>query len=259
MKEKRQTIWDRCRQKTRKILPAALSAGMLLAGIAGGGMQARAQEPPDLGRTGSISGTMLHQGEPVGGGALTLYQAGEIAGPEGEEGYRYVLTEDFAESEASLEDLEDASLAGELAEYAYGKELEGTTVAIGEDGVWTAEELSMGLYLVVQYQAADGYEPISPFLVSLPGYDDTSGSWIYEVSAQPKMEPVTAVTPVVPEDPEDPEEPVKKDPPIGKLPQTGQLNWPVPALALAGLILFAIGSRLRRKDRQASEGQTCEA
>lgn len=255
MKEKRQTIWDRCRQKTRKILPAALSAGMLLAGIAGGGMQARAQEAPDLERTGSISGTMLHQGEPVGGGALTLYRAGEIAGPEGEEGYRYVLTEDFAESDASLEDLEDASLAGELAEYAYGQELQGITVAIGSDGAWTADGLSMGLYLVVQYQAADGYEPISPFLVSLPGYDETSGSWIYEVSAQPKMEAVTAETQVTTDEPED-EPPVKKD---SQLPQTGQLNWPVPVLALAGLILFAIGSRLRRKDRQASEGQTCEA
>lgn len=33
-----------------------------------------------------------------------------------------------------------------------------------------------------------------------------------------------------------------------KLPQTGQLWWPVPVLALAGLVLVAIGLRLRKKD-----------
>lgn len=262
MRERTQMIWRTYRtkgkKKGRKGLKGLLLAGILLAGIAGGGSRALARETPDLDGTGSLTGTMLHEGEPVGGGTLTLYQAGEIAEPEGEAGYRYVLTDDFAGSEASLEDLEDASLAGLLAEYAYGQELSGVTIAIGADGVWTAEGLSMGLYLVVQYQPADGYEAISPFLVSLPGYDEASGSWIYDVDAQPKMEPVTAETPVTPEPSDEPEEetPVKKDP---QLPQTGQLNWPVPVLALAGLILFAVGSRISRKDREDQEGQTCEA
>ena len=33
----------------------------------------------------------------------------------------------------------------------------------------------------------------------------------------------------------------------GKLPQTGQLWWPVPALSAAGLILIAVGVRVNSK------------
>ena len=33
----------------------------------------------------------------------------------------------------------------------------------------------------------------------------------------------------------------------GRLPQTGQLNWPVPVLALAGLALVAVGVWLTRR------------
>jgi len=33
-----------------------------------------------------------------------------------------------------------------------------------------------------------------------------------------------------------------------KLPQTGQLWWPVPVLALAGLVLMGIGFKLRTKE-----------
>jgi LPXTG-motif cell wall-anchored protein len=36
-----------------------------------------------------------------------------------------------------------------------------------------------------------------------------------------------------------------------KLPQTGQLNWPVPVLAMAGFLLMALGYRLRREDKDA--------
>ena len=35
--------------------------------------------------------------------------------------------------------------------------------------------------------------------------------------------------------------------PLGPLPQTGQLWWPVPVLALLGLVLLLAGLRLTRK------------
>ncbi|MCD7821787.1 MAG: hypothetical protein LUG64_06230, partial [Clostridiales bacterium] len=35
-----------------------------------------------------------------------------------------------------------------------------------------------------------------------------------------------------------------------KLPQTGQLNWPVPVLAVSGVVLFALGWGLSRSGRK---------
>ena len=40
------------------------------------------------------------------------------------------------------------------------------------------------------------------------------------------------------------------DTPPDKLPQTGQLWWPVPLLASAGLLLTAAGVVIRRKDQR---------
>ena len=65
------------------------------------------------------------------------------------------------------------------------------------------------------------------------------GQYRYDVTAAIKSElerePETTVPPST--QPEDP-----------KLPQTGQLNWPVPVLAAAGLGLFTLGLILRKKE-----------
>jgi hypothetical protein len=37
-------------------------------------------------------------------------------------------------------------------------------------------------------------------------------------------------------------------PPLASLPQTGQLNWPVPALFLLGALLLLLGLRLNRRE-----------
>lgn len=63
-------------------------------------------------------------------------------------------------------------------------------------------------------------------------------------------------TPPDPEDqPVDPVEPpdAPPTPPVGpeKLPQTGQLKWPVPVLAALGMLLLLAGSILMRRERDA--------
>ena len=122
----------------------------------------------------------------------------------------------------------------------------------------------------MQDTPATGFEAISPFLVSMPVYDETVEDYVYKVDANPKMSSlVRKPTPTTPEDPGDPEPsgdkstdvttvttitpvtpsvtlpsmPVVTDP--GTLPQTGQLNWPVPVLAAFGLCLIAAGWALR--------------
>ena len=201
---------------------------------------AMAHEVPDLSQTGSISVAMVYDGETVSGGSLMLYRVGNVSEDDGN--YSFSLAGDFADSGVSLADISHAALAGELAEYASARHIEGAAEPISEDGRMTADGLTPGLYLVTQENAADGFEPISPFLVSVPMYD--GGTYVYDVDATPKLDTLTK-TPDVPEQPSAPGEPI--------LPQTGQINWPVPALSALGMVLFLCGFRMRSRQRRIHE------
>lgn len=259
---------------------AVLALSLLL--CAAPATTAHAAHPvPDLSRQdGSITATMTYDGQPVGGGSLTFYLAGEVHEDNGD--YSFVLTDDFqgasellpeneiARDEEGKTDISWADLATDLAAHASANALTGTTVAIGSDGGVNITGLKAGLYLIVQDTPATGFEAISPFLVSMPVYDETVEDYVYKVDANPKMSSlVRKPTPTTPEDPGDPEPsgdkstdvttvttitpvtpsvtlpsmPVVTDP--GTLPQTGQLNWPVPVLAAFGLCLIAAGWALR--------------
>lgn len=203
---------------------------------------AYARQLPDATREGTISITMTYDGAAVSGGALTLYQVGQVWEEDGDQ--RFVLTADFAESGILLDDISSPGLAELLAEYASRQRLDGEETEIGGDGRAAFGGLALGLYLVVQTQAADGYEAIAPFLVSVPIYED--GTYLYEVDATPKMGILTETT--VPETaPSETAgtEIITPGPTPPTLPQTGQLNWPVPALAVLGLCLFLAGWMLR--------------
>lgn len=194
-------------------------------------MTAYAHETPDMSRTGTISFTMLYGETAVPGGSLTLYRVGEICEDDGN--YSFALTDGFTDSGVSLDDLSSAALASELASYvSENRPASVATVTIGSDGKASASGLTLGLYLVVQDIAADGYEPVSPFLVSVPMNED--GSYIYDVDATPKVSTLTETEPTKPATPTDP-----------TLPQTGQLNWPVPVMAALGLCLLLLGFALR--------------
>lgn len=224
--------------RLQKRLPILFLAICLLFAM---GVTAYAHETPDVSKTGSISVAMTHDGEAVPGGTLTLYQVGEIAADNGN--YSFVLTGRFRASGVSLEDISSAELAESLAAYASANGLTGIEVEIGEDGTAVANTLPLGLYLAVQTEAAGGYEPVEPFLASVPMYAD--GNYQYDVDATPKMSLLQVKTP-------EPSAPVPAEP---TLPQTGQLNWPVPVLAVAGLCLFALGWLLRFKGKENGYAQ----
>lgn len=214
----------------KKIFPLLLTAALLCMM----GMTAMAaQEMPDLSKTGSISVTMQDSDskKTVSGGTLTLYKVGDV---QVYNGFSFVLTDEFSGSRLDLDDVESADLAEKLADYAESAGLQGTAVTVGENGVAAFPDLELGLYLIVQTEAADGYYAVSPYLVSVPKLGENG--YVYDVDATPKMAALTAV-------------PVTTDKPDSKLPQTGQLNWPVPVLSIAGLLLFAIGWALRYSKR----------
>ena len=197
---------------------------------------AYAHDVPDSTKTGTVSGTMVYNEEAVGGGTLTFYKAGDVTADDGN--YSFTLTEAFAESGVSLDDLTDKTLATTLAAYVEGSGISGTTIDIASDGTWVAEGLELGLYLVVQNDAADGFEAITPFIVSVPVYDEETESYVYDVSAEPKLSALTEAPTTAPE--ETTTQAATTDTET-TLPQTGQLNWPVPLLAVIGLGLFLAG------------------
>lgn len=193
----------------------------------------------------------------LSGGQLTLYRVAEVKRKNGDLSFEYCG--DFYGCGIALGDLTDSTLADQLLEYM-PQGARGTTKTVDADGNVTFEDLELGLYLIVQSKASNGYAPIKPFLVSLPMAEN--GKWNYEVDASPK---VGGYTPVKPDTPPVPPTPVPDKPGAhgahkpgyaqepGRsgqpgLPQTGQLNWPVPVLAVSGVLLFAAGWVLNKKE-----------
>lgn len=191
-----------------------------------------AHEVPDYDRTGSISLTMSYKGDAVAGGTLTLYRVADVVQNNGD--YTFRLVAELEESGISLEELDSASTAEDLADAVAEEKMEGVTKLINDSGTVTFRDLSIGLYLLVQEDAADGYNQLAPFLVSLPG--QKNGSYVYDVNASPKveLEPAPTTKPTTPSGTTTP----------GNLPQTGQDNWPVPVLLAFGLLFLVTGGWL---------------
>lgn len=186
----------------------------------------------DTTKKGSISVTMKTKEKVVSGGELTIYQVAKIQNDNGT--YSYVYTNGFENCGVTLGDLTDSKLASKL-EAKISSSAEKTTKTVGSDGTVKFENLSTGLYLCVQTKAASGYNKVSSFVVSVPLKED--GAWVYDVNASPKVETVT--TPTTPNKPTTPDN--------GTLPKTGQLDWPIPILSVAGLLLCAFGWKMRKE------------
>ena len=267
----------------RKRLAAVLAALTLLVWCAA---PAFALEVVDLSRTGSIKVSLYDSetSEAVGGGTLTLYRVAKVK--KDNANLSFVYTNGFEDCGVELGDLSEGELAGRLAE-KIAATAESTTVEISDLGVAEFGDLEVGLYLVVQTTAAENYNVINPFLVSVPIQEN--GSYVYDVDALPKVGTAAKKTPEPPDTPDTPDTPDKPeeenpntpaapgpdnpdgwvlgasgenpeapspDNPNGHvmgahgLPQTGQLNWPIPVLAVTGVVLVAAGIKLKKETRR---------
>lgn len=271
----------------RKRLAAVLAALTLLVWCAA---PAFALEVVDLSRTGSIKVSLYDSetSEAVGGGTLTLYRVAKVQ--KDNANLSFVYTNGFEDCGVELGDLSEGELAGRLAE-KIAATAESTTVEISDFGTAEFGDLEVGLYLVVQTTAAENYNVINPFLVSVPIQEN--GSYVYDVDALPKVGTAAKKTPEPPDTPDTPDTPDKPDEenpntpaapgpdnpdgwvlgangekiyrnpeapspdnPNGHvmgahgLPQTGQLNWPVPVLAVTGVVLVAAGIKLKKGTRK---------
>lgn len=274
----------------RKRLAAVLAALTLLVWCAA---PAFALEVVDLSRTGSIKVSLYDSetSEAVGGGTLTLYRVAKVQ--KDNANLSFVYTNGFEDCGVELGDLSEGELAGRLAE-KIAATAESTTVEVSDFGAAEFGDLEVGLYLVVQTTAAENYNVINPFLVSVPIQEN--GSYVYDVDALPKVGTAAKKTPEPPDKPDTPDTPDTPDKPeeenpntpatpgpdnpdgwvLGAhgekiylnpeapspdnpngrvmgahgLPQTGQLNWPIPVLAVIGVVLVAAGIELKKGTRK---------
>lgn len=201
------------------------------------GVTAYAHDVPELDHPGSINISMRCGNFAVPGGTLTLYRVGDIHEEDGN--YSFVPSASFTGCVDVFDDIQSPALAQKLADYAKENKIPCRTLDINERGKITFN-VEPGLYLLVQEKAAEGYLPASPFLVSVPMNED--GSYIYDVDASPKVELEEAPLPTPTPTPKPP-----------TLAQTGQLNWPVPVLAILGLCLFSLGWLMRFGKKNSDE------
>jgi hypothetical protein len=186
---------------------------------------------PDLTRKGSLSFTMEVDGVPLDSGRLNLYHVATISRTSQQQ-YAFTLLDALAGAGATLdpENLYDGAQAQRLltcAQTVFDSYLSKPI----ENGQVHFADLEAGLYLVWQRpeDASAGYDAIAPFLISIPKWQD--GDYTFHVQAHPKVPIETEPTPPPPPPPSPPPD----------LPQTGQLNWPVPVMAMAGVTLLIVG------------------
>ena len=194
-------------------------------------------EVVDTTKRGSIAIQMKHDGKAVPGGELTIYRVAEISG----NAYRYLP--DYASCQIPLDDLSSAKLPTTLAALVKLKNLQGTMGTIDANGRIKFSDLETGLYLIVQTKAAEDFYPINPFLVTLPGVKN--GNYVYDVDASPKLE--LQPKPEETTKPTETTTPPTTTTPGTYIPQTGQTNWPIPALTAGGLFCIGLGWCLRKK------------
>ena len=187
----------------------------------------------DINKKGNVSISFRYNSEVVSGGTLTIFKVADISDSDGS--LHFILSEDFTESGIDPNKLSDSGLAPSLSVFASDRRINGKTLDISDKGNVTFNELDTGLYLFTQPTPANGYNPITPFLISVPMNSD--GEYLYHIDASPKVQ----ISKVYIE----PTMPYVEKPKEGKLPQTGQLNWPVPILTIVGLALLIVGWILR--------------
>ncbi|WP_407383177.1 hypothetical protein [Ruminococcus sp.] len=183
----------------------------------------------DINKKGNVSISFRYNSEVVSGGKLTAFKVADVS--DSYETLHFILSEDFAESDIDPNNTSDSSLAPSLSVFASKKKLKGLTLDISDKGNVTFPALDTGLYLFTQSAPANGYNPITPFLVSVPMNSD--GEYLYNIDASPKVQ--------ISKEYIEPTMPYVDKPKEGKLPQTGQLNWPVPVLTMLGLVLLIVG------------------
>lgn len=199
---------------------------------------------------------------------VSLYKLADVDLENGK--LKYKLLSHFLSCGIDLNDLDTTeklqACIDKLQEHITANSVAQTAVLSAVSDRFNFTDVERGYYLVVA--TCRNNVTISSFLVSVPEMDIISGDLKHDVVAYPKtmsflppssssstppssssVPPGSSSTPpgsssVPPagsSTPELPPGPPTAPPPNTKLPQTGQLQWPVPVLSVVGVLLFSWG------------------
>ena len=239
-------------------------------------------ERPDLNRMVDLHLRLESVEEEVkreAGAEVCIYHIAEMKDLGGE--ITFVYTDDWADMSWDLSESVPVEKVREMSDLAEENALSGQSKVSDDNGDVVYYDLVQGVYLVTQTDTVERFTTFDPFLVYLPDIEDEH--WVYEVTAEPKIvyhvssgsrdsepseetsvpseettapteettvpsEETTVTTPPPP--PTDDSHDREPTPPPTKLPQTGQLNWPIPVLLLLGCMCMSAGVILRLVGRK---------
>lgn len=264
--------------KTHSKLVSLLLALVLAVSLAPAALAAEVStvKPDDK---GSVTLTLKRDGNPVSGLNVALYRVGkaEVVGNN----LQFVLLDEVkstvaGEPEVSLNGLTAEEVKAAVAtltarihaldEAAKAKVYIGTKTS-DADGKAVFEDVEVGVYLAMQVNA--GSYRFDPVLLFVPIMNEAGTAWDNAAEASPKVSykggnhPNPPTPPTPPENPpenppttppsgggESPVEIPDEEPPLA-LPQTGLLQWPIPVMAMAGVLLVTLGVMSERKRKSA--------
>ena len=213
----------------------------LVLSVTGLAASAAGSEMPDLDRKGSLSITFTCDGQPISdGNKVGIFKVADAVFDDSK-GYKFVWNGEFAAVGAMPKNLDavNSELAEKLVSIARDKRvpLYWNSQELDENGDVKFNDLEVGLYLVVHTKKVEitlsdkskVTYTINPFLVSVPQKEGEELT--YDVVTNPKVSPEKSTTPP----------PKKPTPPPKRVPQTGQLWWPVFVLGIAGMIFITAG------------------
>lgn len=218
----------------------ALFAMVILAAMLWLPAKAQAVELIDFDKRGSLCITVTDpEKKPMSGTEVTLYKVADIV-PDQTVGYKLSISKDFAEGNFDMflgrDDIDNTALTEALENYVSQNHISGEKQRSNDSGQVAWENMDLGVYFLTNTIAADEYTQVSSFCVTIPNL--VGDTYLYDVQATPKSVTVTPVppTPVPP-----------------PLPQTGQLWWPVPVLAMVGCGLIGVGVSIKKRHTDGQE------
>ena len=205
-----------------------------------------ADEMLDASRQGSISISPESSDGKGVSGTFALYKVADVVADD--TGWHFQWTDAYRGTDhelyrktGTLSDSYKKKLVGLLE----GKVAHPVQTRATRAGAVSFSGLSVGLYLVKMTKVESGYDTIDPFLVSIPTIEN--GALVYQVNASPKAGAAKAKADVGGNGGSGGGDSGAAD---ERLPQTGQLWWPVPVLAGVGIALVVAGVLRRRGSRR---------
>ena len=144
----------------------------------------------DGSQTGSITITLVEPtgNQPVTGAQFDVYHIAAV-GINADQNLNYIYLDAFQNCNIPLD---DPDLPRKLSVFVENQDIAAIRIVTDSNGVATCTNLPLGLFLVKQVNAVDGFSVCTPFLVTIPMQNGID--FEYDVDASPKADVVRLVS-----------------------------------------------------------------